>query len=972
MENLDIKDFQSVSSVSELDNILLVQSTGVNGKMTVALFKTAVRNDVTPSIKENVWWIGTVNTGIVAAGKTPEFRKGDLGIEWKYTTDTAWKLLVNYESISLTFDDLTEAQKNSLKLHFSDLTGAEIAQLQQPARDMIATLQATNTSVTDAENLRVEAEEKRKTDTAAAIKSATDAAGAANTAAKNVQDGKTPAFEIGTVQQGTSASAAVTANGTDASGNPKYRINLTLPKGDKGDNGKTPVFEIGTVSQGSSASASVTANGTDSSGNPKYKINLTLPKGDKGNPGTDGEDGKTPSFEIGTVDKGESASATVTANGTDSSGNPKYRINLTLPKGDKGDNGKTPVFEIGTVSQGSSASASVTANGTDSSGNPKYKINLTLPKGDKGNPGTDGEDGKTPSFEIGTVDKGESASATVTANGTDSSGNPKYRINLTLPKGDKGNPGTDGEDGTDGKTPVLEFGTVATGNPGTQASATLTANGTTAEGNPKYLLSLTIPRGDKGLPGEGSGNVSASGTGLVAGKKYLFVPSSNGSTEGSFVEYAAPTIPEQVQPDWNATSGKGAILHKPTIPAKVSQLTNDSNFVSKSYVDDEIDKIPTPDVSAQIGAHNTSGTAHADIRTLITNYLSTAKGYTDTQISALIGTAPEILDTLGELAAAVLNNQDAVTAINNAIAQKLGKTEAQNLYVALQGYVAYSQAEKTKLAGIAAGANKITVDSSLSGTSTNPVQNKVINTALAGKAASSHTHTKSQIVDFPTIPTDNNQLANGAGYLTDAPDDNKQYGRKNGAWSEVVAGAGGGVEYYDINWLLDMYEDGNCTQEQYDGLLDAVQNNKYMGFPTFSMVGDDSIISLSVIIGLAVQNLAGASVIKWVITPSLQVESSSGDILGGRKVDENSSTAAVIYLRTDNFPVAVNPVTLNVSMPESENSADEYIFQFTSGISPTVLTMPAYIKWVNEPVIEANKTYQVSIVNKIAVIGGVD
>lgn len=123
MENLDIKDFQSVSSVSELDNILLVQSTGVNGKMTVALFKTAVRNDVTPSIKENVWWIGTVNTGIVAAGKTPEFRKGDLGIEWKYTTDTAWKLLVNYESISLTFDDLTEAQKNSLKLHFSDLTG---------------------------------------------------------------------------------------------------------------------------------------------------------------------------------------------------------------------------------------------------------------------------------------------------------------------------------------------------------------------------------------------------------------------------------------------------------------------------------------------------------------------------------------------------------------------------------------------------------------------------------------------------------------------------------------------------------------------------------------------------------------------------------------------------------------------------------------------------------------------------------
>ena len=56
-----------------------------------------------------------------------------------------------------------------------------------------------------------------------------------------------------------------------------------------------------------------------------------------------------------------------------------------------------------------------------------------------------------------------------------------------------------------------------------------------------------------------------------------------------------------------------------------------------------------------------------------------------------------------------------------------------------------SSADKTKLDGIAQGANKTTVDSALSSTSTNPVQNKVINTALAGKAASSHTHAATQI-----------------------------------------------------------------------------------------------------------------------------------------------------------------------------------------------------------------------------------
>lgn len=45
-----------------------------------------------------------------------------------------------------------------------------------------------------------------------------------------------------------------------------------------------------------------------------------------------------------------------------------------------------------------------------------------------------------------------------------------------------------------------------------------------------------------------------------------------------------------------------------------------------------------------------------------------------------------------------------------------------------------SVADKKKLDGIATGATKITVDTALSSTSTNPVQNKVINSALSGKA----------------------------------------------------------------------------------------------------------------------------------------------------------------------------------------------------------------------------------------------
>lgn len=49
-------------------------------------------------------------------------------------------------------------------------------------------------------------------------------------------------------------------------------------------------------------------------------------------------------------------------------------------------------------------------------------------------------------------------------------------------------------------------------------------------------------------------------------------------------------------------------------------------------------------------------------------------------------------------------------------------------------------ADKKKLDGIAAGATKVAVDSALSATSTNPVQNKAVKAALDSKSASGHTH----------------------------------------------------------------------------------------------------------------------------------------------------------------------------------------------------------------------------------------
>lgn len=99
-----------------------------------------------------------------------------------------------------------------------------------------------------------------------------------------------------------------------------------------------------------------------------------------------------------------------------------------------------------------------------------------------------------------------------------------------------------------------------------------------------------------------------------------------------------------------------------------------------------------------------------------------------------------------------------------------------------------SKEDKSKLDGIATEANKTVVDSSLSSSSTNPVQNKVVNSALNGKANSSHTHTASQISDL-TVST--HTLANGAklykyGKIVLAVFNNYQYsGKTPNVWIDI-------------------------------------------------------------------------------------------------------------------------------------------------------------------------------------------
>lgn len=77
-----------------------------------------------------------------------------------------------------------------------------------------------------------------------------------------------------------------------------------------------------------------------------------------------------------------------------------------------------------------------------------------------------------------------------------------------------------------------------------------------------------------------------------------------------------------------------------------------------------------------------------------------------------------------------------------------------------------SASDKKKLDGIATGATKITVDTSLSSTSTNPVQNKVINSALSGKAGTSVATTNTNGLMSAADKTKLDGIATGANKTT--------------------------------------------------------------------------------------------------------------------------------------------------------------------------------------------------------------
>ena len=209
----------------------------------------------------------------------------------------------------------------------------------------------------------------------------------------------------------------------------------------------------------------------------------------------------------------------------------------------------------------------------------------------------------------------------------------------------------------------------------------------------------------------------------------------------------APNITEDDGDNLVIVDESGNIIFKAdTEGMHTTALTlNGEAAATEKYVDEAIAEIPTPDVSGQLNAHNTSETAHEDIRQAINtakeelsesivaeadewkvvdeagniifsvdasgahtteltlngenvateSYVDNAvdsieipevdftgyatETYVDDKVADLVNSAPEALNTLGELATALENHEDAYDALLETVGGKATKTELEDM-----------------------------------------------------------------------------------------------------------------------------------------------------------------------------------------------------------------------------------------------------------------------------------------------------
>lgn len=172
---------------------------------------------------------------------------------------------------------------------------------------------------------------------------------------------------------------------------------------------------------------------------------------------------------------------------------------------------------------------------------------------------------------------------------------------------------------------------------------------------------------------------------------------------------AAPNAHNQASNTINAMTGytkateSSAIDAADTLNAAIGKL--EFKVDSKQDSGDFAQRVHTHD--DRYYTESEINTKITNLQTADTNNLKTAKDYTDTKVAALVDSAPETLDTLNELSAALGDDPNFAATMATSLGNKADKGHGHsNATTSAAGFM--SKDDKAKLDGIAANANNYT------------------------------------------------------------------------------------------------------------------------------------------------------------------------------------------------------------------------------------------------------------------------
>ena len=169
MASVNINDIASqLNTASRLivstDFFWVYMANGSQVKIPAEFARAYLIAGIKPSINNNGHWeIGGEDLGVVAVGKTPQFRGGTMGIEVSYDNGQTWSQVVAYTDIDPDLEALAAAYTKVTQGEADRVKAENTRNSNETARQNAETTRNNNeTARKNAEAARVKAEESRK------------------------------------------------------------------------------------------------------------------------------------------------------------------------------------------------------------------------------------------------------------------------------------------------------------------------------------------------------------------------------------------------------------------------------------------------------------------------------------------------------------------------------------------------------------------------------------------------------------------------------------------------------------------------------------------------------------------------------------------------------------------------------------------------------------------------------------------